>query len=60
LAERFSSYAVQRPALVTDWREGRDTDGIGGDGAGELVADLSWEAELWRRLLARMAGAGHV
>ncbi|KRA38861.1 MULTISPECIES: exodeoxyribonuclease V subunit gamma [unclassified Nocardioides] len=59
LAERFSSYAVQRPALVTDWREGRDTDGIGGDGAGELVGDLRWEAELWRRLLARMAEAGH-
>jgi exodeoxyribonuclease V gamma subunit len=55
LAERFTSYAVQRPALVTDWREGRDTDGAGGD----LPADLAWEAELWRRLLARMAAAGH-
>lgn len=55
LAERLASYAVQRPAMVTDWREGRDTDGIGGD----LVADLAWEAELWRRLLARMADAGH-
>lgn len=55
LAELFSSYAVQRPALVTDWREGRDTDGAGG----ELAADLAWEAELWRRLLARMAAAGH-
>jgi exodeoxyribonuclease V gamma subunit len=55
LAELFASYAVQRPALVRDWREGRDTDG-----AGEPVApDLAWEAELWRRLLARMAAAGH-
>ncbi|NYI44486.1 exodeoxyribonuclease V gamma subunit [Nocardioides aromaticivorans] len=55
LAELFSSYAVQRPALVTDWREGRDTDGAGG----ALAPDLVWEAELWRRLLARMAAAGH-
>ena len=29
LAGLFASYAVQRPALVTDWREGRDTDGAG-------------------------------
>jgi exodeoxyribonuclease V gamma subunit len=55
LAELFSSYAVQRPALVTDWREGRDTDGCGSP----LADDLMWEAELWRRLLARMAAAGH-
>ncbi|XBB66998.1 exodeoxyribonuclease V subunit gamma [Nocardioides sp. WV_118_6] len=55
LAERFTSYAVQRPALVRDWREGRDTDGTGE----QLADDLRWEAELWRRLLARMAAAGH-
>lgn len=55
LAELFASYAVQRPALVRDWREGRDTDGAGA----ELAPDLAWEAELWRRLLARMAEAGH-
>lgn len=55
LAELLSSYAVQRPALVTDWREGRDTDGAGG----ALAPDLRWEAELWRRLLDRMAAAGH-
>ena len=29
LAGLFASYAVQRPQLVTDWREGRDTDGAG-------------------------------
>ncbi len=29
LAGLFASYAVQRPTLVTDWREGRDTDGAG-------------------------------
>lgn len=55
LAERFASYAVQRPALVTDWREGRDTDGAGG----ALPTDLAWEAELWRRVLVRMADSGH-
>ena len=56
LAELFASYAVQRPALVREWREGRDTDGAGEP----LAPDLAWEAELWRRLLARMAAAGHV
>ena len=29
LAGLFASYAVQRPTLVADWREGRDTDGAG-------------------------------
>jgi exodeoxyribonuclease V gamma subunit len=50
LAGLFSSYAVQRPQLVTDWREGRDTDGAGG----ELDADLCWQPELWRRVLGRV------
>ncbi len=38
------------PALVTDWREGRDTDGAGTP----LPDDLAWQAELWRRMLARI------
>ncbi len=50
LAELFASYAVQRPTTVTDWAAGRDTDGAGRP----LADDLRWEAELWRRLLARM------
>ncbi len=50
LAGLFASYAVQRPTLVTDWREGRDTDGAGA----ALDDDLLWQAELWRRLLARV------
>ena len=50
LAGLFASYAVQRPTLVTDWREGRDTDGAGG----ALDDDLLWQAELWRRLLGRV------
>ena len=48
LAGLFASYARQRPRLVTDWREGRDTDGAGG----VLAADLAWQPELWRRLVA--------
>lgn len=48
LAGLLASYAVQRPRLVADWREGRDSDGVGGD----LAGDLAWQPELWRRLLA--------
>ena len=47
LAGLFAGYAVQRPALVTDWREGRDTDGAGR----RLDHDLAWQPELWRRVL---------
>ena len=51
LAGLFAAYAVQRPQLITDWREGRDTDG-----AGRLLdEDLLWQAELWRRLVALVA-----
>ncbi|MGZ4451193.1 MAG: exodeoxyribonuclease V subunit gamma, partial [Nocardioides sp.] len=50
LAGLLASYAVQRPTLVADWREGRDTDGAGGP----LAPDLLWQAELWRRLVAHV------
>ncbi len=50
LAALLASYAVQRPALVTDWREGRDTDGAGG----ALDPDLAWQPELWRRVVAHV------
>ena len=50
IAGLYASYAVQRPRLVTDWREGLDTDGAGS----ELAADLRWQAELWRRLITRV------
>ena len=50
LAGLLASYAVQRHALVTDWREGRDTDGAGNP----VEADLAWQPELWRRLVARV------
>ena len=45
LASLFASYAVQRPSLVTAWRDGDD---------GDLAPDLLWQAELWRRLLPRV------
>ena len=48
LAGLFAAYAVQRPAMLTDWVEGRDTDGC----AGRLADDLLWQPELWRRLVA--------
>ena len=52
LAGLFASYAVQRPRLVTDWREGQDLDGAGN----KLDDDLTWQAELWRRLVKRVGG----
>jgi exodeoxyribonuclease V gamma subunit len=39
IADRFDSYAVHRPGLLRGWAEGSD------DG---------WQAELWRRLRARI------
>jgi len=50
LAHLFSSYAAQRPGLLRDWESGHDTDGAGGS----LDEDLSWQPELWRRLVRRM------
>jgi exodeoxyribonuclease V gamma subunit len=50
LAGLFASYAGQRPSLVTDWSEGRDTDGAGRS----LAGDLGWQPELWRRLVERV------
>ncbi|MEV6286098.1 exodeoxyribonuclease V subunit gamma [Kribbella sp. NPDC051770] len=50
LARLFAAYGVQRPALLADWSEGRDTDGLGT----AIDRDLSWQPELWRRLVARI------
>ncbi|WP_439937881.1 exodeoxyribonuclease V subunit gamma [Nocardia sp. N13] len=50
LSGLLASYAVQRPRLVRDWRAGEDTDGA----SGALDPDLRWQAELWRRLVARV------
>ncbi|HYU84646.1 MAG TPA: exodeoxyribonuclease V subunit gamma, partial [Kribbellaceae bacterium] len=54
LAGLFASYAVQRPALLTDWRSG-SSGGRATDGAGAaLDDDLAWQPELWRRLVDRV------
>ncbi len=47
LAGLLTSYAVQRPSLLADWEAGRDGDGAGAD----LPGDLTWQAELWRRVV---------
>jgi exodeoxyribonuclease V gamma subunit len=46
LAELFDRYALHRPEMVRAWARGED---------GELPADGLWQAELWRRLRARIA-----
>ena len=51
LATLFASHAVQRPALVAAWGAGLDTDGAGAP----LDDDLSWQPELWRRLVREVA-----
>ena len=56
LARHLAAYAVQRPSLLDDWESGRDTDGAGG----RLDPDLSWQPELWRRLVARVGAASPV
>ncbi|WP_132145321.1 exodeoxyribonuclease V subunit gamma [Kribbella antiqua] len=50
LARLFAAYAVQRPALLADWSEGRDTDGRGD----AIADDLAWQPDLWRRLVSRI------
>ena len=56
LAGLLTSYAVQRPSLLADWEAGRDTDGAGAD----LPGDLTWQAELWRRVVAEVPAASPV
>ena len=51
LAGLFSSYGTQRPDLLTQWRQGNDTDAAGA----ALAADLRWQAELWRRLIDKVS-----
>ena len=48
VAELFDRYALHRPDMVRAWAEGDDA-GIPADGA--------WQAELWRRLRARISAA---
>ncbi|WP_330229925.1 exodeoxyribonuclease V subunit gamma [Nocardia sp. NBC_00508] len=46
LVALFDSYGAQRPALITEWAAGRDTDGAGA----AVPDDLLWQPMLWRSL----------
>jgi exodeoxyribonuclease V gamma subunit len=50
LAGLFDRYGQSRPEMITAWYDSRDEHG---DGA-TLPDDLSWQAELWRRLRAEI------
>lgn len=50
LAELMRGYGTQRPQMLVDWAAGADTDGVGAP----LGEHLRWQAELWRRLRARI------
>ena len=50
LAGLFASYAKARPAMLTDWLEGRTTDGTGR----ALDTDLHWQPHLWRAVATRI------
>jgi len=54
LAELFDRYAIQRPEMVRGWAAGEGSPS--GGGAGPLPEGPSggWQAELWRRLRARI------
>jgi exodeoxyribonuclease V gamma subunit len=47
LAGLFDRYALQRPEMVRAWARGSY--------AGEILPNSAWQAELWRRLRARIA-----
>jgi exodeoxyribonuclease V gamma subunit len=51
LATLFDRYALHRPQMLTAWARGSDTDAVGET----LTAGARWQAELWRRLRARIA-----
>ncbi|HEX4009683.1 MAG TPA: exodeoxyribonuclease V subunit gamma [Solirubrobacteraceae bacterium] len=51
LATLFDRYALHRPSMLDAWRDGRDTDALGRP----LPPACAWQAELWRRLRARIA-----
>ncbi len=50
VAELYGRYAVQRPAMIAAWLDGRD---VGPDGA-PLGSGHAWQAALWRRVRARI------
>lgn len=56
LAGLFGAYAVQRPAVLADWRGGGSGDGLDGLGGqhAELPPDVAWQPPLWRAVLDRV------
>ena len=50
IADLFDRYGVHRPGMLRAWAAGDDTDG---DDA-PLPEGVRWQAELWRRLRARV------
>jgi exodeoxyribonuclease V gamma subunit len=54
LAGLYDRYALHRPAMLAAWADGRD-----GDAAGRTLPEgARWQAELWRRLRARVEVPG--
>jgi exodeoxyribonuclease V gamma subunit len=53
LAGLFHRYSLHRPQMLAAWREGRDVDSAGAP----LSPASAWQAELWRRLRARLGVA---
>ncbi|HEY6758455.1 MAG TPA: exodeoxyribonuclease V subunit gamma [Baekduia sp.] len=56
LAQLFDRYAVHRPAMLAAWHAGDDVDAS--DTGTPLPDHERWQAELWRRLRARIAHPG--
>jgi exodeoxyribonuclease V gamma subunit len=54
VAGLYDRYALHRPAMLEAWADGRDADELGH----QLPATAAWQAELWRRLRARIGRPG--
>jgi exodeoxyribonuclease V gamma subunit len=54
LAALFDRYALHRPQMLEGWLADRDVDASGAD----LPPGAVWQAELWRRLRARIGQPG--
>jgi exodeoxyribonuclease V gamma subunit len=54
VAGLYDRYALHRPGMLEAWAQGRDADELGA----ELPAAAIWQAELWRRLRARIGRPG--
>ena len=52
VASLLHGYAIQRPWMVQAWSAGDDVDGLGQP----LAAENRWQAEVWRRVAARLEG----